>query len=40
MLINYAKPKNKIMLYLNQDLPLEIQERLSEALQDLYRADI
>lgn len=39
MLMNYEKSKNKIMLYqTNQDLPLEIQERLSEALQDLYRA--
>ena len=31
--------KNKIMLYqTNQDLPLEIRDRLSESGQDLYRA--
>lgn len=39
MLMNYAKSKNKIMLYqTNQDLPLEVQEHLPEALQELYRA--
>jgi cation transport regulator len=38
MVKNYHR-KNKIMLYqTNQDLPLEIRDRLSEAAQDLYRA--
>lgn len=41
MLMNYEKPKNKIILYqTNQDLPLEIQERRSQAWQDLDRAAI
>jgi cation transport regulator len=40
MLVDYLTQQNfRIMIYkTNQDLPLEIRTRLSEAAQDLYRA--
>ncbi|WP_200892452.1 hypothetical protein [Aliterella atlantica] len=37
MSMNYQVYKNKILLNQNPDLPLEIQARRLEALQDLYR---